>query len=317
MNYLVTGGAGFIGRWVVKRLLEEGHAVWVLDNLSSGSRRNLSGLESHPAFSGFVCDDIRRPGLLDDLFERRFDVCVHLAASINVQDSIDDPRSTFDNDVLGTLNVLEACRRHGTRLAFMSTCLVYDGETNREPIDERHPVDPVSPYAGAKLAAEQFVVAYHRAYGLPVVVMRQFNTFGPFQKATGEGGVVAIFLRQKLKGEPLNVYGDGMQSRDFLYVEDGADFVARCSRSDTVTGQIVNAGRGQDVKINDLARRIVGDPGRIRHVSHIHPQSEIPRLLSDCSKARDLLGWRPRTSLTEGLALTESWIAGEIEAGRL
>ncbi|MDU0205708.1 MULTISPECIES: dTDP-glucose 4,6-dehydratase [Paenibacillus] len=308
MKVLVTGGAGFIGRWVVKRLLEDGQNVWVLDDLSNGEENNIEEFKSHPRFQQFLHGDIKNEETLSHLFENGFDVCYHLGASINVQDSIDDPRTTFNNDTLGTFYVLEQCRKHQVKIVFMSTCMVYDRCLDESGISETHPIKPASPYAGAKIAAENMVLSYFFAYGLPAVVVRPFNTYGPFQKFGGEGGVVAIFIKKKLNGETLHIYGEGTQTRDLLYVDDCARFVVEAGYSDRVDGHIVNAGLGRDIAVNDLAKLIVGDENRIKHVEHIHPQSEIQKLLCNSSKAKELLGWQPLTTLEEGLKLTEEWI---------
>ena len=308
MKVLVTGGAGFIGHWVVKRLLDDGHEVWTMDDLSNGRQANLAEFETHSGWRGFTCGDIKDMALLTHLFETRFDLCYHLAASINVQDSIDEPKGVFDNDVVGTFNVLELCRRDRVKMVFMSSCMVYDQATDPSGISERHPTKPASPYAGSKISGENMVLSYWYAYGLPVVVLRPFNTYGPFQKTGGEGGVVAIFLKRRLAGASLDIYGSGEQTRDLLYVEDCARFVVEAGYSDRVNGEILNAGQGRDVSVNELAALIEPNPAHIRHVAHIHPQSEIMKLLCDSRKAQALLGWAPQTPLEEGLALTRDWI---------
>lgn len=315
MRVLLTGGAGFIGRWVAKKLLEDGQQVWVLDNLVNGSEENLEAFQNHPDFHGLTVGEIQDEPLLEALFSKHsFDLCYHLAASINVQDSIDDPRTTFDNDALGTFYLLEQCRKTNTKIVFMSTCMVYDRCSDKKGITERHPTKPVSPYAGAKIAAENMVISYYHAYGLPTVVIRPFNTYGPFQKTGGEGGVVAIFINKKLNGETVRIYGDGTQTRDLLYVEDCARFVVAAGYSHEVNGEVVNAGLGRDISINELARLIVQDDNRIEHVEHIHPQSEIAKLLSNFDKANALLGWEPEVSLEEGISRTENWIKRDLEA---
>ena len=308
MNVLVTGGAGFIGRWVVKRLLDDGHAVWALDDLSNGRLANIAEFEGHSGWRGFTRGDIKDMALLEKLFSNRFDLCYHMGASINVQDSIDEPRQTFDNDVIGTFNVLEMCRRDSVKMVFMSTCMVYDRATDPAGISEMHPTKPASPYAGSKIAGENMVLSYWYAYGLPTVVVRPFNTYGPFQKTGGEGGVVAVFIKRSLAGDTLNIYGSGEQTRDLLYVTDCARFVVEAGYSDKVNGQILNAGLGRDVSVNELAALIEPNPAKIVHVPHIHPQSEIMKLLCDSRKAGELLGWSPQVGLEQGLQLTRQWI---------
>jgi len=307
MNVLVTGGSGFIGRWVVKRLLDDNNHVWVLDDLSNGRAENLDEFRDNPNLN-VTSGDIKDTTLLSGLFKNDFDICIHLAASIVVQDSIDHPRKTFENDVVGTFNVLEEAKKTNTKFVFMSTCMVYDTASAGGAISEKHTTKAASPYAGAKLAGENMVQSYFHAYGLPTVILRSFNTYGPYQKSTGEGGVVSIFVQKDLKGEVLNIYGDGTQTRDLIYVEDCAEFVVQAAYSDAANGEILNAGLGEDITINHLAAMICEDSGRIKHVKHIHPQSEIPKLVCDYSKAKRLLGWEPRTPLKKGIELMKEWI---------
>ncbi|AOQ23403.1 UDP-glucose 4-epimerase [Moorella thermoacetica] len=314
MKILVTGGAGFIGRWVVKRLLTDHHQVTVLDNFSSGREANIKAFISHPNFQ-LIEGDIKDQDLIETIFmQQKFDLCYHLAACINVQDSIDAPRTTIENDVMGTFNVLEACRQYGTKMVFMSTCMVYAPCPQEGSINEEHPVRPASPYAAAKLAGEHLTLSYYYTYGLPVVVVRPFNTYGPFQKTNGEGGVIAIFLNRALKGETLKIYGTGNQTRDFLYVEDCANFVARAGLERAAEGRVLNAGTGRDITINSLAAMIAsvyfaGDREQVlEHVPHIHPQSEIDRLRCDYNLASRILNWHPTVDLEKGLQLTMEWI---------
>ncbi|RYD03468.1 hypothetical protein N752_20015 [Desulforamulus aquiferis] len=286
MKVLVTGGAGFIGRWVVEVLIKDGHQVWVVDNFSNGSYQNIKEFIQNKEIY-FQKADINDLETIDNIFKNKLDICYHLAASINVQDSIDDPQTTFNNDTIGTFNILEKCRLYNVKMVFMSTCMVYDKAFDQKGIAEKHPTKPASPYAGSKIAAENMVLSYYYAYSLPIVIVRPFNTYGPFQKSGGEGGVVAIFIKNKLAGKKLMIYGDGTQTRDLLYVEDCARFVVKAGYSKQVNGQIVNAGLGEDISINQLASLIVEDPSQIQHVAHIHPQSEIPRLLCNYDKAKN------------------------------
>lgn len=333
MKCLVTGGAGFIGRWVVARLLDQGHEVTALDDLSNGRAENLRTEEGRPGFRGLVVGDIKDPALLARLFEETWDAVFHLGASIHVQKSIDDPEPTFRNDAEGTFRVLEACRRQYFRLngldpaarhfdfdrdvpkltdrrprvVSMSTCMVYDA-AGGEPISERHPYRPASPYAASKIASDMLAISYFHSYRLPVTVVRPFNTYGPYQKSNSEGGVVSIFLKRDIGGEPLLVKGSGEQTRDLLYVEDCADFVIRAAFAEPAEGEIINAGTGDDVTIKELAARSVTHGNRVEHVAHDHPQAEIMRLCCESSKARRLLGWSPSVRLDEGLARTRKWL---------
>ncbi|KYG33760.1 dTDP-glucose 4,6-dehydratase [Alkalihalobacillus trypoxylicola] len=309
MNVLVTGGAGFIGRWVVKQLINDGHYVTVFDDLSNGQEKNLEEFKDSPFLKKVMIGDIKNTKELEAIFDKgNFSICFHLAASINVQDSIDDPRTTFENDTIGTFNMMEQCLKHQVKVVFMSTCMVYDRCYDQTGISEEHPVKPASPYAGSKIAAENMVLSYFYSYKLPVVVVRPFNTYGPFQKTGGEGGVVAIFIKKALEGKDVQIYGNGTQTRDLLYVEDCANFVVEAGYQDSVNGQIINAGLGSDITINDLAEKIVGDKSKIKHVEHIHPQSEIEKLLCNSSKAFERLNWKPKFDLDQGIEKTREWI---------
>jgi len=313
MNALVTGGAGFIGRWVVEFLLADGHDVWVVDNFSNGRRENLARWESHPRLK-VIAADINDAALLGRLFARPgFDRCFHLAANVNVQNSIDDPKGTFLGDLSGTATLLDAARPTCTKIIFVSSCMVFDGAPPGG-LCETSPLRPRSPYAAGKVAAEYLVQSYYYAYGMPVTVLRPFNTYGPFQKVTAEGGVVAIFIQGLLNRQPVRIYGDGRQTRDFLYVEDCARFIIAAGYSDRSNGEVIVAGTGQDVTINDLAHRILKDPSRIQHVPHIHPQAEIYKLLSNPKKAGELLGWKPTVFLEEGIRRTAEWIKQNMPA---
>ena len=314
MRVLVTGAAGFIGRWVVGELLARGHTVLPVDSLVAGDEANLAEFADHPGLLPFQQGDVR-----DEAAVRRWtagvDAVAHLAASISVQESIDDPATTFENDVVGTFRVLEGARASGARVLFASTCMVYDRATTPEGISETHPTKPASPYAAAKLSGEALTLSYFHAYGLPTTVVRPFNTYGPFQRSVGEGGVVAIFTRLALRGEPLRIYGDGTQTRDLLYASDCARFICDALVADAATGRILNAGTGADVSVNALAAAIQPDPSQIVHVEHIHPQSEIAVLRCDAREAGRVLGWHPEVPLEEGLSRVRTWMAARMEAG--
>ena len=323
MRILVTGGAGFIGRWVVKRLLFSGHRVGVIDDLSSGKRENLAGIEVDSNFEGLTEAGVGDRAALSSLFGGPAppELCLHLAGQVNVQVSLDDPGHDFATNVAGAHEILEQCRRRRVRLVLVSTCMVYAPAVEGKAIDETHPVEPRSPYAAAKLAAEELALGYYHAYGLPVTVLRPFNTYGPFQRADAEGGVVAIFTDRALRGLPLNVYGSGSQTRDLMYVGDCVEFICRAALAEGAVGQILNAGTGQDTAIIDLATKVregVAESGGrkvpVRHVPPLHPRSEIGRLVCDFGKARRLVGWRPVVGLDEGIRRTVAWTRSRLEA---
>lgn len=334
MKALVTGGAGFIGRWVVAKLLERGDEVLAFDDLSNGRRENLREFEGKPGYLGLVVGDIKDAKAVTDVFARGpWDAVYHLGASIHVQKSIDDPGPTLANEGDGTFRILEACRRQyfeanglsvdarafdydrdvpklarrGPRVTSMSTCMVYD-LAGGEPIRETHPYRPASPYAAAKIGADMLAVSYFKSYRMPVTVVRPFNTYGPYQKSNSEGGVVSIFLKRDLDGQPLLVKGSGDQTRDLLYVEDCADFVVRAGLSEAVEGEIVNAGTGRDVSVKELAKLCSASGAGVQHVAHDHPQAEIQKLVCDSTRAKELLGWEATIPLEEGLRRTRAWL---------
>lgn len=302
----VTGAAGFIGRWVVAELLARGHTVSGLDDFSGGSPENVAAFADR-AFTlteGDICDRTAVESVVDD----DTDCCIHLAAEIDVHESLEAPNRHFETNVTGTHSVLETCRRTETPLCLVGTCMVYDMAESSSGIDESHPVRPASPYAGSKLAAENLAISYYHGYGLPVTVLRPFNTYGPYQRTGSAGGVVPIFAQRDVANKPLQIYGDGTQTRDLLYVTDCARFVVEATFSDRTTGEVVNAGTGTDVSINELAALIASDDTQVEHVEHHHPQSEIDRLVCDPTKAAELLDWRPEVSLPEGIARLREWL---------
>lgn len=306
---LVTGGAGFMGRWVAHEFVKRGCEVWVLDNLSNGAEANIAEFKSK--LGGMVVGDVKDRKLLADLFACRFEICVHCAAAINVQESIDCPERCVQDNVIGTFNVLEECRKYGTRMVFISSALVYMTADDDDTIREEHPLHAACPYAASKIAGENFTLAYHASYGLPAVILRPFSIYGPWQRSDSEGGVVSIFIDHALRNQPVSIYGDGEQSRDFFYVEECATFVADASFSKSANGRILNAGSGSETRIKDLALKICGTPDAIKYVKHHHAHAEIMHMRADSTNARRLLGWCCRTSLDEGLRMTREWLAGK------
>ena len=242
---LVTGGAGFIGSHVVDALIEEGHSVVVIDDLSSGKREHVH----HDA--KFHQLDIRSPDLEGVFAEERPEVVNHHAAQVDVRVSMADPIFDADVNILGSLNLLECARSHGVeKLIYASTGGAVYGQPAYLPCDEDHPVEPICPYGISKLAVEHYLYLYRQSYGLEYTILRYANVYGPRQDPFGEGGVVAIFARQMVEGEQVVINGSGEQERDFVYVDDvvRANLVAM-ERGD---GETYNLGRGVGTSVNEL-----------------------------------------------------------------
>ncbi len=305
MSALVTGGAGFIGRQVVAELLDRGVAVRVLDDLSRARPGSLEAFEGRPSFLGLTKGDITDPAAL-----RRgllgVDTIFHLAASVDVGASVYGPVPAVRANVLGTLNVLEAARAANLRLVLVSTCHVYASAAG--PLDEGAATVPASPYAASKLAADDLAVGYRRAFGLRDTIVRPFNIYGPWQRSDLEGGVVARFLQAAMADRTLDVHGDGAQTRDFLFVEDAARGIVDAS-VEAAVGQTLNLATGRETSIAELAALIDAGAGRVRQVPHPHPQAEVERYFGNAARAHELLNWRARVALPEGLARTRAWFA--------
>jgi UDP-glucose 4-epimerase len=294
----VTGGAGFIGSHVVDALVGRGDEVHVVDNLATGRRENLN------AAATFHEHDIREP--LDALFaEIRPEVVVHLAAQADVGTSVEQPALDAAVNVLGTVNVLEAARPHGAQLVFSSTGGAIYGECER-PATEDDPRRPVSPYGTAKLAAEEYLATWNRLYGSTHAVLRFANVYGPRQLAKLEGGVVAIFMDRLRAGEGVTIFGDGEQTRDFVFV---GDVVAAVLASIGREGGVVNVGTGVETSVNELyaaCRRVAGGG---TDAEHAPPRpGDARRSVVDVARAEAELGWRPAVSLEQGLQ--ETWSSG-------
>ena len=297
MRVLVTGGAGFIGSHVVETLLSAGARVAVVDNLSTGSGANL------PPGVPFYQVDVTAPALAEVFDRERPEVVVHLAAQAAAPRSVTDPFFDATVNVTGTVNVLECARRAGVRrFIYTSSAAVY-GDPAYLPVDETHPVRPLSPYGASKYAAEVYLWTYQRLYGIAGVVLRLANVYGPRQDDAGEGRVVAIFCRRLREGAPPEIYGDGTQTRDFIYVDDVvAAITASLKRG---AGEILNISTGRATAVNDLCRLLLTVAGK-----EIAPLYKPPRpggirhsvLASD--RAREVLLWAPRWDLTAGLRET-------------
>lgn len=293
---------------MTKKFLSENAEVYVYDNLSNGCRDNIREFSDEV---NFVNGDIRDKSLLEKIFKNRFDVCIHAAAQINVQKSIDDPSFNFDVNVVGSENILNQCRENSCKMVHISSCMVYDTSSNYG-INENHRLFPKSPYAASKAATDYSALACHHAFGADVTILRPFNTYGPFQRPDTEGGVVSIFVSQHLSGSPVTIFKPGLQSRDLLYVEDCAEFIYLASTSELTNGKILNAGYDKVITIIELAELIVQSDNRgstgLTFVEHPHPQSEVSKLLCDSTEAREMLGWAPQTELKQGIKRVIEWM---------
>src|SRR5215831_3453663 len=265
MNVLVTGGAGFIGSNVVRLLLDSGRSVTVLDNLSTGYRRNIDETAVR-----FIEGDVRDADRVVQA-AKGADVIIHMAASVGNQRSLTDPRADTAVNALGTLNVLEAARAVGVRKVVYSSSAGIFGELRTLPIAENHPVEPDSPYGVSKLAGEKHCLAYSRLYGLEAICLRYFNVYGVNQRFDAYGNVIPIFATLLLRGEPLTVFGDGEQTRDFINVADvaRANVLAACNRG--VSGAF-NLGSGTAVTVNHLVQLLEQAAGRRARVQHGPPR---------------------------------------------
>lgn len=295
-----------MGRWVAKNLVDSGQRVWILDNLSNCSQENIR--EFMNKLSGFIIGDIKDKDTLSKVFKHKFDICIHLAAAINVQESINSPQRCFDNNVAGTFNVLEECRAHKTKFVFISSALIYETAIPGKSISENHPFKPSCPYAVSKIFGENLVRSYYITYNLPVVILRPFSIYGPWQRSDSEGGVMSIFINNMLMDMPLQVFGNGKQGRDFFYVEDCAEFIVRASLSNKAIGKVLNAGSGEEITIRGLAKKIAGKKAKIAFKKHHHPKAEIMHMRADSNTARRILAWKANTGLEEGINRTKDWL---------
>ena len=311
---LVTGGAGFIGSHVSEVFLDRGWSVEILDDLSSGKRENIpSGATVHEL-------DIRTPDAARVVREGAFDVLVHLAAQMDVRKSVTDPVFDADTNIVGTLRLLEALRSSPTaqkcRVVFASTGGVLYGDFTKPPNLETYPKDPESPYAIAKLSVEHYLAYYGRVHGMDAVALRFGNVYGPRQDPHGEAGVVAIFCGRILEQRPLTIFGDGLQTRDYVYVRDvaNATWIAATKALPAVErldARGFNIGTGIGTPVIDIAQTLLRVSGSRVPLEYAPPRpGEQQHSFLNVAKAADVLGWKPSVSLDTGLAESFKWFAG-------
>lgn len=303
---LVTGGAGFVGSMVVRRLAEAGARVTVLDDLFTGRAETIpTGVE-------FVKGSVTDEALVDSLVART-SLVFHMAAR-NIIASTKNPRDDFATNIGGTLNVLLSARTHGTeRVLYTGSTSVY-GNPRSIPINEDDGLVPLSPYAVSKLAGEHYCVAFAESYHLPIAIVRYSNVYGPGQHPENPYcGVVAKFLTAAYEGRSLSVHGDGGQTRDFTYIEDAVDATLLAATHPRAEGEVFNVGTGVETSVNDLAAIIGRVSGRPLGVTHIDRRDvdNIRRRVVNIEKIRRMLRWSPQVTLDRGLEKTVEWFEGE------
>lgn len=305
----MTGGAGFISSSFVRHLLTSTpHEVVSLDALTyAGNIDNLNDVLGHERLS-FVHGDVRDRDLVNDIVAQ-VDVIVNAAAESHVEKSIvEGAREFVTTNVEGTQILLDAVRSHPVeRFVLISSSEVY-GTAESEPMDEQHPLNPRSPYAATKAGADRLAYSYHVTYGLPIVILRPFNNYGPFQHPEK---VVPRFITQALADRSLTIHGDGHATRDWLYVEDHAEAIDAVLAADVsdVAGQVLNLATGVDVSVSQIADLVLDQLGKPRSLKAHLPErpGQVDRHIGSTEKAERVLGWRARTSLEEGLARTIAW----------
>jgi UDP-glucose 4-epimerase len=303
--YLVTGGAGFIGSHLVERLLGEGARVRVLDNYSSGSHANMPFAARYPDALEMIEGDIRDLAAVERAAQGARAI-FHQAAMRSVPRSVADPLGANDNNVTGTLHVFEAARRAGVRrVVYASSSSVY-GDDPALPKRESQVPRPISPYAVSKAAGELYGAVWSRLYGVETVGLRYFNVFGPRQDPKSEyAAVLPRFILWALDGTPLEVHGDGTQSRDFTYIDNVVDANLLAARAQGGAGEAFNVGCGERVSLLDVVGRLEKTLGRTLARRHTPARAgDVPHTLADVSKARDLLGYVPRVDFAQGFQRT-------------
>ena len=308
MRILITGAAGFLGSHLSEKYIHDGHIVYALDNLMNGNLNNIRTLLHKKNFK-FIHDDITRNEVYSNL-PADLDAIIHLAAQIHVDRSIVNPEETFKINVNGTLKILEFARMNDIKkILHASTSEVY-GSAEYVPMDEKHPLSAKHPYGVSKIAADRLCYTYNETYDLGVDIIRCFNFFGPRQKDTGYGGVIAIFINRALQNKPPIIYGDGEQTRDYMFVEDAVNAYDKVLMAKGNPGRNgINFGSGTEISVNKIADLVIKHALNKELKSiYVEPRPvEVQRLFADISKANELLGFKPQIDFERGLSLLIDW----------
>ncbi|MBB1018804.1 MULTISPECIES: SDR family NAD(P)-dependent oxidoreductase [Dietzia] len=306
MRALVTGGAGFIGSTLVDRLLGEGHDVTVVDNLSRGRLENLAAAREAGDRFEFRELDLTDPAIEDVVAAARPEVIFHLAAQIDVRLSVEDPVHDAQVNVVGTVRLAEAARKVGVRrIVFTSSGGSIYGPVTELPVAETRPVDPLSPYAAGKVAGEIYLEMFSRLYGIEWAGVAPANVYGPRQDPHGEAGVVAIFSQRLLAGQPTRVFGDGGNTRDYVFVDDVVDAFVRAAEVPAAAGLRFNVGTGVETTDRGLHTLVAEAAGAADDPEYAPARlGDVDRSALDAERAAEVLGWTPQVTIREGVART-------------
>jgi UDP-glucose 4-epimerase len=301
MKILVTGGAGFIGSHIIDQLIDNGHEVIIIDNLSTGKKENINKKAK------FIKMDICNPKVKAVFKKEKFDYVFHLAAQIDVRKSVEDPITDAKTNILGSLNILENCKNFGVKkVIFSSTGGAIYGDAEIIPTPETYPEKPISPYGICKLSVEKYLYYYHQIFGLNYIALRYGNVYGPRQNSKGEAGVVAIFLDKILSGKQPVINGDGKQTRDYVYVEDVAGANMLALESDKIG--IYNVGTARETDVNKLFSILNNNfQNKIKEVHGEAKMGEQARSCLSFELIKKDLGWEPGVGLEEGIGKTVLW----------
>jgi UDP-glucose 4-epimerase len=307
-TFLITGGAGFIGSWLAERLAKEGNQVVCIDNFSSYYDPNIKRKNIEPSLKtgnarmveGDICD---YPLLENAVKESGADCIFHLAAQPGIRASVENPQKAYEVNIGGTLSVLRCARKLGVKKVVNASSSSVIGKIGYMPIDEKHPTVPISPYGVSKLSAEHFCRVFSELYGMNIVSLRYFTVYGPRMRPDL---AISIFTKKMMGGEPIEVFGDGRQTRDFTFVDDAVDATILASRKGA---GVYNIGGGNNIVLNDVIRKLEALTGSKTRIKHTAPmQGDVSDTLADNRKARKELGWNPRTKIDDGLKAYVDWV---------